>query len=68
MKELEKLAPITYRELSKLENSHVTMDIFRCMFMVGLVFKAEVEVKVISEESIGRCLFLIRTIFSGIIH
>lgn len=44
------------------------MDIYRCMFMVGLVFKAEVEVKVIGEESIGRCLYLIRTCFSGVIH
>ena len=36
--------------------------------MVGLIFRVEVEAKMISEESIGRCLFLIRSSFSGIIH
>jgi hypothetical protein len=67
VKELEKLVPATFRELSKMETASATMNIYRAMFMVGLIFRAEVEVKAISEESIGRCLFLIKHCFSGII-
>ena len=44
------------------------MDIYRSMFMTGLIFRAEVEIKAISEESMGRCLYLIKTCFSDIIN
>jgi hypothetical protein len=37
------------------------------MFMVGLIFRAEVEIKALSEESTGRGLFLIKQCFSGVI-
>ena len=42
IRELEKITPCTYRELLKLENAMTTMDVHRSMFMVGLIFRAEV--------------------------
>lgn len=64
--ELLRLMPATFRQLSRLEDSSTTMDIFRSMFMVGLIFRAEVEVKAVSEESIGRGLFLIKQCFAEV--
>lgn len=57
--------PATYRQFCKLENALTTMDIYRSLFMVGLIFRAEAEVKTLSEESMGRCQHLIKHCFSG---
>lgn len=44
------------------------MDTYRSLFMVGLIFRAESEVKALSEESTGRCLYLIKYCFSGLMN
>ena len=60
--------PATSRQLIKLEESNTTMDMYRSMFMVGLIFKAELEVKTVSEESLGRALFLIKKCFTTVMN